>query len=221
MLVLLFGESFRLGGQCNRNRGNALSYQPQIEACQSHIKFIEKHKASVYIASYDTPYNEDLLSIYKPYLVGSSFYPDVIGMNALLHETIQKANIQNYESIFCIRIDLYLKDLIEVFKPSSIILFPSITWVPHHKIDNHPRVNDTMFFIPKKYYNFINYFSFGHECWFMLMNHLTYEDMDTIIHSYHDSDSEKDFNPLYRIVNRPESSTHRSGSLVFNKRLPF
>ena len=35
---------------------------------------------------------------------------------------------------------------------------------------------------------------------------LTYEDMDTIINTFHDSDSNKDFNPLYKIVNRPESN---------------
>ena len=40
-LLILFGESFRLGGQGNRNRGSEESYRQQINASLSHIKFIE------------------------------------------------------------------------------------------------------------------------------------------------------------------------------------
>lgn len=43
-LLILFGESFRLGGQGNRNRGNDNSYKGQIKAAKSHIKFIESLK---------------------------------------------------------------------------------------------------------------------------------------------------------------------------------
>ena len=46
---------------------------------------------------------------------------------------------------------------------------------------------------------------------------LTYDDLDTMINTYHDSDSSKDYNPLYYIVNRPENIIwHREGH-IFNK----
>ena len=40
-LIILFGESFRLGGQDTRNRGSIEAYSEQIKASESHIKFIE------------------------------------------------------------------------------------------------------------------------------------------------------------------------------------
>ena len=40
-LLILFGESFRLGNQGNRNRGSDKSYKGQINAALSHLKFTE------------------------------------------------------------------------------------------------------------------------------------------------------------------------------------
>ncbi len=218
MLIIFFGESFRLGGQGNRNIGSINSYNGQMEACNSHLRFLNKNKSDVYIASYKTQYDKDLLSLYKPYLIGSTFHKNVIGMDNLIHKTINSIDISKYDSIFLIRIDLYLKDyFIEIFKPSEIILFPTICWYKSCVTNGHPRINDTMTFIPKKYYKFIKYFEFGHETWYKLMNYLTYEDIDTIIHTFHDSDSEKDLNPLYKIVNRPESKVFHSNGHIFNK----
>ena len=55
------------------------------------------------------------------------------------------------------RIDLFLKDKFsEVFNPlADKILFPSVCFEPYHKCDIHPRINDMMMFIPKKYYYLI------------------------------------------------------------------
>lgn len=39
-LLILFGESFRLGGQGNRNTGSEQSYAAQIKAAQTHLEFI-------------------------------------------------------------------------------------------------------------------------------------------------------------------------------------
>lgn len=47
-LLILFGESFRLGGHRNRNRGSEESYRQQINASLSHIKFIESLKKKKY-----------------------------------------------------------------------------------------------------------------------------------------------------------------------------
>jgi hypothetical protein len=38
-----------------------------------------------------------------------------------------------------------------------------------------------------------------------------------MINTYHDSDSEKDFNPLYYIVNRAQSTVWHSEGLLFDK----
>jgi hypothetical protein len=76
-----------------------------------------------------------------------------------------------------------------------------------------------MLFIPKKYYKYIPNISCDHNTWRNLMKNtdLTYDDLDTMINTYHDSDSSKDYNPLYYIVNRPENIIwHREGH-IFNK----
>lgn len=76
-----------------------------------------------------------------------------------------------------------------------------------------------MLFLPKKYYKYINYIKIGHNCWFHLMENknLKYDDLDTVVNTFHDSDSFKDFNPLYYIVNRSESKVFHSEGHIFNK----
>ena len=77
-------------------------------------------------------------------------------------------------------------------------------------------------FIPKKYYNSIQYITFthtGHELWTKLIDNakLKYDDMDTMLKTYHDSDSAKDFNPIYYIVNRPECTKLHTLGVIFDK----
>lgn len=229
-LILFLGESFRFGNQNTRIRGTPESYDEQIKACKSHIDFIENimnkfnmNSISVFVSSYTTPFDSDLLSIYEKYCIGKDLYPDVIGINNLFHNTINKIeNIENYDFILFIRIDLFLKQhFIDIFNPTiNMILFPTICWKEHSICENHPRVNDMIIFVPRKYYKYINkIFVNAHKSWCDLINttDLTYDDMDTMIHTYHDSDSYKDYNPLYYIVNRAESNIFHSEGHIFDK----
>jgi len=233
-IILFLGESFRLGGQNNRNRGLNESYSEQIHASKSHINFINNLKNNknseidLYINTYSTNFNNDLLDIYKNTEIKIYFNEgEPIGYHNLIHNSFKKLNIENYDFIFITRIDLFLKeDFINIFDPSwDKIYFPSICWTRDngHKIDNYPRVNDTMLFIPKKYFNYINYIDYsdgsGHSQWknFIEKAKLSIDDLDTMIKTYHDSDSAKDFNPLYYIVNRPEYATCDSKDELFDK----
>ena len=228
-LILFLGESFRLGNQANRNRGSPESYEEQIKACNSHVQFIENiinkfemNSISVYISSYITQYDDILLSIYETYLIGNCLHPDVIGLNNLFHDTINKIeNIDNYDFVLFIRIDLLLKDhFMNIFDPTiDKILFPTICWKLCCNWCGHPRVNDTMLFIPKKYYNYIKDVIIGHELWQLLIDtmNLTYDDLDTMINTFHDSDTFKDYNPLYKIVNREETTILHSEGYIFDK----
>ena len=40
--LILYGESFREGKQFDRTRDTSSSFDNQMDACNSHIKFIEK-----------------------------------------------------------------------------------------------------------------------------------------------------------------------------------
>ena len=50
---------------------------------------------------------------------------------------------------------------------------------------------------------------------------LTYKDIDTMIHTYHDSDSFKDYNPLYYIVNRQQTDIDHSKGYIFDKNVGY
>jgi len=228
-LIILIGESFRLGKQGTRNKGSKESYNEQIKACNSHIYFIEHiikkfnmNSISLYISSYHTQFDNNLLSVYEKYLIGHNLYGNLIGLNNLFHNSINKIeNIEKYDFILYIRIDLFLKQpFVDIFNPLiDKILFPTICFIPHHKCGNDPRVNDMLLFIPKKYYKYIRNTVINHETWHNLIKNtdLTYEDIDTMINTYHDSDSCKDFNPLYYIVNRSKCSVFHSEGHIFDK----
>ena len=176
---------------------------------------------TVSINSYTTKFNNSLNEIYKSVLVDSEYYENLIGINKLIHNCIDRiTNINNYDFILCMRIDLFLKDYyFEIFNPySDKILFPSVCFKPHHKCGLHPRVNDMMMFIPKKYFNLIKKFELCHNSWhdLIVFHKLSYEDLDMMLNTYHDSDSAKDFNPIYYIVNRNVNNTHRTKE-IFDK----
>jgi hypothetical protein len=232
VLFLFIGESFRTGCQGSRVIGNPKSINGQINASSSHIRFIEHIKQKfninsikVYLNTYKTKYFNEILKIYEPYLLEYTSHDNVIGLNNLFHDSInkinKKQNIEEYDFIFYIRIDLFLKYYFyDLFIPDSDkILFPSICWINCHMThDRHPRPSDMMIYIPKKMFKNIKYIDVGHMIWQILINNgLTYNDMDTMISTYHDSDSNKDFNPMYKIVNRPECMIFHSEGYIFDK----
>lgn len=227
-LLILFGESFRLGGQGNRNIGSEESYEEQIKAAKSHINFISNLKIKnidmvVSINSYTTQYDRHLTDVYKDVLYDCVFYTSVLGQNVLIHNCINRINNENeYDFILCMRIDICLKDdFMDIFNPDSDrILFPSICFEPHHKVGIHPRVSDVMMCVPKKYIDFFKEkkFNLSHNSWYNLVEEydFKYSELDMILTTYHDSDSAKDYNPIYYIVNRPENSNHKTKK-IFNK----
>lgn len=228
--IILFGESFRFGGQGNRNRGSDKSYGEQIKAANSHVSFIKDLNSKnvnidVYISSYETKFKNDLLTVYKDILIGYDFYEDLIGQEKLIHNAMSKiTNIDKYDFLLIMRVDLFLKEkFTQIFHHKwDKIMWPSICFKPHHKCGIHPRVNDMMIFFPKKYYKYLQHIHFsptGHSQWadFINKTNLKYNDLHTILNTFHDSDSAKDFNPIYYIVNRKQSNIHHSKGHFFDK----
>jgi hypothetical protein len=77
----------------------------------------------------------------------------------------------------------------------------------------------------KDIYDYLKYFDSeimnrdAHSLWVYLLKNtdLTIDCLDTMLTTYHDSDSYKDFNPLYYIANRNECTIEHSKGLYFNK----
>lgn len=142
----------------------------------------------------------------------------VNGLCQLIQETDKELQ---YDFILFIRIDLCLKPfftaVFDYHQCTKCIIFPSICFVLHNyhvNFDGTPRVSDTMLVIPNTFFHLLYprvAFSLYHDTWSQL-HELGIEDehIDLIVNTYHDSDSEKDWNPLYYICNRPESSTWHS-----------
>lgn len=226
-LFIIIGESFRSGGQHSRIRGDPISYGPQIKALKSHILFlnhiIKKFivDIKIIVSTYNTPYNKTIKDIYNHYLQKINIFPNPIGLQNLFYKSIP--NNLNFDFIFYFRIDLYLKDsFFNIFDPNlEKISYLCPCWKKGCLCKNgHPRVSDVMMFFPKKYFNYLNKVKIYHNSWQDLVtNHgLEYKDLEMISKTYHDSNTSKDFNPYYRIVNRPENTIMHSDNYYFDKR---
>jgi hypothetical protein len=79
-----------------------------------------------------------------------------------------------------------------------------------------------MIFIPSTYFYLFNLNIYlNHDAWFTYKTdyNLTNNDMDFILDTYHDSDTFKDFNPLYYMVSRPENQKWHSENFVIDRNL--
>lgn len=233
--LVFIGESFRLGSQYTRNRGSQEAHAEQIKASQSHkdlIAFINRewgYTVDVYIHTYSTQYDDKLLAVYDPvthsvFLEPSSTVTHSINDHVALSKTAisQKTN---YAFIWFIRIDLYLKgtllDRLAQIGPTPFqerILYPSMCYIGHHKTCSWPRVNDTMMSIPMKYRDLLDSgeLALNHDSWASIANKRSDVNLGFLLDTLHDSDSEKDWNPIYTIVNRSECSKWHSEGWRFS-----
>jgi|APCry1669189534_1035231.scaffolds.fasta_scaffold03711_5 hypothetical protein len=213
-LILLIGESFRAGGWLSRTRGDPSSYKEQKEACMSHIKFIEEANldAEIMLVSYDTPYTQEMLEWYKPRLVKWKIFEGrAIGFDAVYRQAIDLVeDWDKYDFIHFFRIDLFLKPYFtEVFRVSDKITYSFVS-DPLPLLENFPRLNDMMLYVPKKHFAILKKrIVILHDLWVwgVLQRCRITKDVAVYIDSIHDSNTQRCWNPLFRIVNRPESCT--------------
>ncbi len=224
-LMILLGESFRTGWQHSRERGNPSSVKEQLNACQSHLRFMKSFNDinwKIKLFTYSTNYDSLILNTYGNYIEEYKFITgEPIGLQNLYHQSIQ--SLPNYDFILVCRIDLYLKQMFtSIFNYKwSEVRYPFVCWTigGGNKTHSHPRVSDTIVFIPKKNgLNDLNDIVISHNGWYeFIKKGYCNDDIDVMINTYHDSDSAKDFNPLYYIVNRTRTNEWSSKGQVFNK----
>ena len=112
LLFLIAGGSFRKGSSRNRNYGvkNTEVYNNQINIAKRHMEFLNhiKNKYNIEIdivlSTYSTPYDNELISIYKNNIVGEYIYPynngrGLKGIHNLFH-LAYKNHLNNYNGIF-------------------------------------------------------------------------------------------------------------------------
>ena len=243
ILLLLFGASFRHGNQYNRTNGSEKSFEGQMEASESQMKFIKQlqkqgHNVKVSINTYSCKYDENIKEVFNEMLVDYMFNLKYIGQHNLIKNCANRVNISEYDSVLCMRIDIFLKEeFFNIFDPNyDKIMFPSLCWKWKWRTEKdqcgenivkeckggkveHPRISDIIMYVPFKYLDYLKQMNLSHDTWYELVEtyKLTYDDIDVMLTTHHDSDSRKDWNPLYYIVNRIQNDNHQSPTLRFNK----
>jgi len=220
-LICIVGESFRTGGQGSRKRDLSESYEPQKSAALSVVEFMDHLKSSrgvecdVFMSSYATRWEADLKGWYGRRLIGCNMIKNLVGLENLVAEAKKKVNFALYDFVLVLRVDLFLKPLFKsVFEPNwDKIMYPSICWLGGHHTGGQPRASDMMVFIPKRLASAPFYMSHG-AC----RQHAEEgrgSEFGFMLDTFHDSDSAKDYNPIYRLVGRHASDKwHSMGNTV-------
>ena len=174
-LFIFLGESFRTGLQGSRIIGQENSIKGQLEACDSHVLFFNHLKdkfninINICLSTYTTTLTPLLIDKYSDFNVKTNIFDrGNLHMGFLFNSSLVQYDIQKFDFIFIIRIDLILKPyLYDVFIPRDKILFPFVQ-IPllNKKNDLYWDIfaeccPDTMFYIPNKYYEYLKYVYWG------------------------------------------------------------
>jgi len=216
-LFIFLGESFRSGGWLSRERGDPRTYTEQKLACESHMKFLNfihlkfKITSNIIVDTYETPWSRELIEWYSPGLTWVHSGPAIGYENLYRHSLSLIDDIDRYDFVHFIRIDLFLKPhFSDVFEPSPTHLQYAFRTTPIPLIENIPRLNDMMLYVPKLHFQLLKLkIVLFHDLWvwgLIQRVHMT-RNVRTYIDTIHESNTKRDWNPLFRIVNRAEATT--------------
>lgn len=219
-LLLLYGECFRDGHHKSRKTDTPTSYLPQKEASLSHVAFCDVMKKKgvnmdVLIHTYPTKYEKDLLSwyTYPTKYYEKKRYPFKNAENALhSYMRITKEIDHSYDFVLFTRLDILLKPpLYTLINPlwDKIYFFSQnfTAFICGFLEGNIPRVNPMIQFIPKKMFFMLNHVNVDHIAW-KKYRELGIKELDFMVEEYYDTDTYLDYNPYYKMINRPETHIH-------------
>lgn len=218
-LLVLTGESFRYGSQMTRGRSDSVnSTNRQKLASFSHLCLINHMKTQfnistdIFINSYKLNQEHDsmLLNWYNPYIIYSNFYDSIFPSEESFMDATHKllesiSNINDYDYILFIRIDLYIK---KYFLERFTILDTTLLY--GHLDYNGDGICHNIIYVPRNYIPLL----------FLPMNlnprcphagrvnirqYLPDIAIDYFINSYHSLSTDLNWNPLYSQVGRDES----------------
>ena len=222
-LLLLYGECFRDGHHQSRVTDTPTSYLPQKEASLSHVAFCDAMKKKgvnmdVLIHTYPTKYEKDLRSwyTYPTSYYEKKRYPFKTPDNALdSFMRITKKIDRSYDFVLLTRLDILLKPhLYTLINPlwDKIYFFSQEFtgcefFVCGFYEGNIPAVNPVLEFIPKRFFYMLEHTSVDHTAWRKYYN-LGIKELEFMVEEYYDADTYLDYNPYYKMANRPETHIH-------------
>jgi hypothetical protein len=229
-LLFLYGECFRKGSQNDRTIDDEETYNTQKKASLSHVEFFEfvnknyDTNMNILIKTRESKYQNDHKSWYDGYYLtyllynneGSIQYTsefvnykhsiDLVNnqINNTLHN-IDKELFNTYDFVLFTRNDIFLKpEFSYLFNP----LWYKIMFFSVNSFDG--RINPTMIYFPKKYFYILqDYITIDHDAKdvFKSKYGLTEDDFGYMTGGVFDSDSQKIWNPFYRMIGRPETGS--------------
>lgn len=225
-VILIRGESFRLGGQFSRKIGDSSVINDQILASKSQKRLVDNlvsqgNSIKVAIDTVSTKFDYELKNIFGEDAHYNFKLSHDISQYLGLQNALDKIDFlfdENIDFLLILRNDLFLRDeFYNIFSVNdSVLKFPSVCWYENRKLASGlPRTNDTIFFIPKIYLGLrktfrAQGFKDGHDLldlWTKMIPDLRY---DFYLDTYHDSNTIHDWNPLYKMIGREESLVMRS-----------
>jgi len=221
-LILLRGMSFRDGIRGTRSYGNDFAVESQKEATLSHLKLYHhlKNKYNINIKinldTASTKYDDVLKECLKDCDVNFNFTEQRDATQLQNFNRIIKSigNLWVYDFVIIIRNDIFLKDaFIDLITPNDYAFkYPFVLWYKDRKFKpNVPKISDTVFFFPRRYFRLFDAFTeevgHFHEVIMQMKQLDSMLEHSPYINTYHDADSNCDFNPLYRMVSREECLT--------------
>lgn len=227
LALIIRGEAFRKGGQGNRDDGMSESYDEQKAACNTHLELIHKieqqgYEVDVYINSYNTQYNNEILGWYGKYVKDYRFHEQKLANQMeLIKNAIEMIHdkLNTYDTLLIIRIDIYLKErfIKEYNADNNTVQIPFVLWSLNYKTPKgNPMLTDIIIHFPKIHYDklYARYSGEVHDHDFLDIVPLEYEkEYSLMTRNFHDADSAKDFNPYYRMIGRTENMNWYDGSL--------
>jgi hypothetical protein len=150
-----------------------------------------------------------------------------IGVAARCHAVHERMRalglVDAYDHVLFLRIDLVVKEALHGALARAImeagrlesITFPFICWHRDHLTSRRlPRIADTLMLVRRDAMPLVPRFSLTHNSWDELVDLGVRPGV--LLETLHDSNSENDLNPLYRMCNRPESGAHASPGWRFD-----
>jgi hypothetical protein len=223
-LIILVGECFREGRCESRTCDTDFGYEKQKECTQTHNDLITKlqklnYNVDIAFNTYNTKYKNELLSWYKGNIIYNNFVSENYGffrnvVDKSLQNIMKNVDFELYDFVFITRFDIYLKEkLISIFNPDwQTMMYPFAVYIEYESSPLvFPFVTDTMCFIPQKYLSKIKKNTqhlIHHHCWRDLINNgFSLDDLDVMVNTLHNPNTQAELNYLYKINCRDEYPT--------------